>query len=261
MLIHDDCLNWTRSQPDDSVDLVFGSPPYENRRSYGIGFNLKGEKWVQWALERFVDQVRICRGLVCWVVDGPTAKFRWSATPALLMADLHRAGIKLRKPPIFHRVGIPGSGGPDWLRNDYEFIVCASKGRLPWSDNTAMGGAPKYGVGGDLSHHGRNGRVKRKFKQPKRVNPGNIVKCVVGGNKMGHQGAHKNEASFPESLCEYFIRSFCAPGATVYDPFAGSGTTGAVAARFGRDFIGTEIRKEQIALATERLALVQHSAA
>jgi hypothetical protein len=40
------------------------------------------------------------------------------------MAALHEAGFKLRKPPIFQRVGIPGSGGPDWLRNDYEFVVC-----------------------------------------------------------------------------------------------------------------------------------------
>ena len=38
-------------------------------------------------------------------------------------ADLKRAGFNMRKPPVFHRVGIPGSGGPDWLRNDYELAA------------------------------------------------------------------------------------------------------------------------------------------
>jgi hypothetical protein len=61
------------------------------------------------------------------------------------VADLHRAGFNLRKPPIFNRVGIPGSGGPDWLRNDYEFIVCTTRtGKLPWADNTACGHPPKW---------------------------------------------------------------------------------------------------------------------
>src|SRR6478609_4781751 len=120
-VINTDCLDWMKGQPDNSVDLVFGSPPYEAARTYGIGFKLRGQEWVDWMVERIVEMVRICKGLVAMVVEGQTRKFRWSAAPALLMADLHRRGVHLRKPPAFHRVGIPGSGGPDFLRNDYEF--------------------------------------------------------------------------------------------------------------------------------------------
>ncbi|MCJ8336399.1 MAG: hypothetical protein MJH10_19550, partial [Epibacterium sp.] len=134
-----DCLDIMREMDNDSVDLVFTSPPYEDARTYGIDFNLQSQDWVDWSVERYVECCRVSRGLVAWVVEGKTRQFRWSATPALLMADLHRKGVKLRKPPVFKRVGIPGSGGPDWLRNDYEFIVCASGGKLPWSDNTACG--------------------------------------------------------------------------------------------------------------------------
>lgn len=152
MLIHGDCLEVLRKMDSDSVDLVFCSPPYEAARTYGIGFALKGQAWVDWALERYLECVRLSRGLVAWVVEGQTRKFAYSAAPVLLAADLHRAGVKLRKPPVFHRVGIPGSGGPDWLRNDYEFIVCASKGKLPWSNNTAMGHPPKWAPGGEMSH-------------------------------------------------------------------------------------------------------------
>ena len=135
-----DCLELMRAMPERSVDLVMCSPPYEAARTYGIDFKLRGRDWVDWAVVRFQECQRVCKGLVAWVIEGQTRKFRWSATPALFMADLHRAGVHLRKPPIFHRVGIPGSGGPDWLRNDYEWIVTASSpGKLPWSDNTAMG--------------------------------------------------------------------------------------------------------------------------
>jgi hypothetical protein len=289
-MIVGDCLDVMRTMPDDSVDLVFTSPPYEAARTYGIGFNLKGQDWVDWSVERYKECDRICRGLVAWVVEGQTRKFRWSATPALLMADLHRAGIKLRKPPAFHRSGIAGGGGPDWLRNDWEFIVCSSKGRLPWSNNTACGHPPKGPVGGAMSHRTasgeRVGKCASNAVEPKAVafldgempsgsklhtkrtengvrvqcyippaiaNPGNVIKCVVGGGRMGSEHAHGNEAPFPEKLAEMFVLSFCPPEGTVLDCFSGSGTTMAVAAKHGRNSIGIDIRESQAELAGRRL--------
>lgn len=184
-----DCLPSMRAMPANSVDLVFCSPPYEAARTYGIDYKLRDQDYVDWCVERFVECLRVSRGLVAWVVEGQTRQFRYSATPALLMADLHRRGVKLRKPPIFHRVGIPGSGGPDWLRNDYEFIVCASHGKLLWSDNTAMGHPPKWASGGDPSHRMTNGRRVHKlhtkadpngkrqqgYNPPEKANPGNVI--------------------------------------------------------------------------------------
>jgi hypothetical protein len=168
-LYHADCLAWMRAQPDNSVDLIFTSSPYEAARTYGVDFKLKGQAFVDWCFERYMECVRICRGLVAWVIEGQTRKFRWSATPALLMADLHRAGVKLRKPPAFARVGIPGSGGPDWLRNDYEFIICSTKGKLPWSDNTAMGHPPRWAPGGAMSNRTVDGQRKNGRDKPATV--------------------------------------------------------------------------------------------
>jgi DNA modification methylase len=163
-IIRGDCLEVMRSLPSDSVNLVFTSPPYEAARTYGIGFKLKGQDWVDWLVERTNEMARCCNGLTSLVVEGQTRNFQWSASPALLMADLHRSGLVLRKPPVFHRVGIPGSGGPDWLRNDYEFIVCATKGgKLPWSDNTAMGHPPKWAPGGEMSHRLVDGSRRDKW--------------------------------------------------------------------------------------------------
>jgi len=251
-----DTLGLMKCMPTDSVDLVFCSPPYEAARKYGeLDFKLKGQEWVDWAVERYIECCRVSRGLVAWVVEGQTKAFRWSAAPALLMADLHRAGVKLRKPPAYCRVGIFGSGGPDWWRNDYELVVCASKGRLPWSDNTATGSPPKYPPGGNPSHQTRSGRVKSKsYKPPAIANPGNLIHCHGGGGHMGSKLAHENEAPFPEKLAEAFILSFCPPGGTVLDPFSGSGTTGAVAIRHGRKFVGHEIRQSMYELTKQRLA-------
>jgi site-specific DNA-methyltransferase (adenine-specific) len=273
-----DCLEFARSLPDNAVDLTFGSPPYEAARTYGIDFKLRGQDWVDWMVERIAEFVRITNGLVAMVLEGQTRQYRWSAVPALLMADLHRRGIHLRKPPIYHRVGIPGSGGPDWLRNDWEWIICCtSGGRLPWSDNTSMGHPPKYkGIGGKLSHrtqagerlgdsHGRSGRrvggtVIRKDGTKyalEKANSGNVIHCKVGGGLIGSMLAHENEAPFPEKLAEFFVRSFCKPDGLVFDPFSGSGTTGKVAVQCGRRFIGTDIRESQIDLTTRRLQAVQ----
>lgn len=273
-----DCLEVMRGMPNDSVDLVFTSPPYEAARTYGIGFGMRGQQWVDWSIERFVECLRVCRGLVAWVVEGQTKNFDYTATPFLLVADLKRRGIKLRKPPIYQRVGIPGSGGPDWFRNDYELIVCATRnGRLPWSDNTACGQPPKWPAGGNPSHRNKNGdrcnadlsidgrkykprlqreghtRRVRTYCPPEKSNPGNVVRCHGGGGHLGSKLAHENEAPFPEQLAERFIRSFCPPGGIVFDPFCGSGTTLAVAKKWSRNYFGVDVRASQIELSQRRL--------
>ncbi len=268
-IICGDNLEVMKDWPDNCVDLIFCSPPYENARTYNIDFNLKGQEWVDWALLRFVECVRVCKGLACWVVEGKTKQFQWSATPALLMADLHRAGIKLRKPPLYKRNGIPGSGGPDWLANKYEFIVCASKGKLLWSDNTAMGHPPKWDPGGDMSNRLKNGqrtnvysrnrtrtgkREKRGYFLPKIANPGNIIDCgTCGGGHIGNKLAHENEAPFPEKLAEFFVKSFCPPDGIVADCFSGSGTTASVAEQLGRKWIAIDIRQSQCDLTRKRI--------
>jgi site-specific DNA-methyltransferase (cytosine-N4-specific) len=280
-----DCLEWFAAQEADSVDLTFGSPPYEAARlyleggeDYGIARN-PGD-WVEWMVRVYLAALRCCKGLVAFVVEGQTRDYRWSAAPALLMAELVRAGVTLRKPPVYRRVGIPGSGGPDWLRNDYELIVCATRGgRLPWSDNKAMGHEPKYRPGGDPSHRTQDGtrvndsagkkdrsnvgpqragqRAGRVYEPPALANPGNVIECKAGGGNMGDKLCHENEAPFPESLAEFFVRSFCPPGGVVCDPFAGSGTTGAMAVKWGRQFVGCDLRESQVGLSRRRIAGVQ----
>jgi hypothetical protein len=50
MLICGDALTVMNKMRPRSADLVFTSPPYEDCRTYGIGFNLKGQEWVDWCV-------------------------------------------------------------------------------------------------------------------------------------------------------------------------------------------------------------------
>ncbi len=273
IIYHGDVLKVMKKLPDDSVDMVFGSPYYDKmQRTYGIESKIKtGDDWTAWMVEVFQESLRVCTGLVAYVVGhGSNGVTNWSAAPALLMADLHRAGVCLRNPAIYRRDGIPGSGGDDWLKANYEWIICATRGgKLPWSNNTACGHKPKFPIGGALSHRTKKGprigRAPRGYKDGDLshqnhyvdvdvVNPGLIVDCgAAGGGHLGSNIAHEGEAPFPEKLVRFFAKSFCKPGGVILDPFGGSGTTAAVAIATGRRFITCDIRESQIKLIRRRI--------
>ena len=65
-----------------------------------------------------------------------------------------------------------------------------------------------------------------------------------------YKGAHF--ATYPQELIEPCIKAGCPEGGTVLDPFIGSGTTAAVAKRFGRKFVGFELNPNYLALAEKR---------
>lgn len=67
----------------------------------------------------------------------------------------------------------------------------------------------------------------------------------------GFKGAHF--AVFPEKLVEPCILAGCPAGGTVLDPFAGSGTTGVVAKKLGRKFVGAELNPEYREMAVARI--------
>lgn len=88
---------------------------------------------------------------------------------------------------------------------------------------------------------------------PVLANPGNVVTVTVGGGLMGSDLAHDNEAPFPESLVEFYVRSYAPEGGIVLDPFVGSGTVPAVCDKWGRKWLGIDVRESQVKLATKRI--------
>lgn len=103
------------------------------------------------------------------------------------------------------------------------------------------------------------------YVPPVLSNPGNflaidedlgssVLHTNVGGGQMGHALAHANEAPYPTSVPEFFIKSLTAPGDVVCDPFSGSGSTAEACVRNGRHCIGFDLRESQCGIARRRLS-------
>lgn len=297
---------------DDSVDMVFGSPPYLKARTYGINADRDCRDWIDWMLQVTAEGVRVSHGLCLWVCAGTTEDWCYQPGPEGLLYRWWEQGGRCWRCGYWLRDGIPGSGGTQGLKARIEYVLFFTKctGPLPWANNTAMGHPPQYEPGGAMSNRQRNGSRIGKDREkmdalmvaegltqrdaarrlgiklrgvssgskngdvvtidgyvpPELANPGNflfdrdfndLLKAKVGGGHLGSGLAHDNEAPYPEKVPEFFIRSYCPPGGIVLDPFSGSGTTCAVAERFGRIGVGMDLRDSQCLLGMRRCAEVQ----
>jgi len=142
---------------------------------------------------------------------------------------------------------IAGSSTKRYLQN-----IEAQKGsdRQPGKTNGKMKaalprfGGEKYGPDGSEESRTNSGKV---YVPTLRRNKRDVWAISTGGFK----GAHF--AVFPERLVEPCILAGCPEGGTVLDPFTGSGTTGVVAKRLRRNFVGVEINPEYWKMATDRI--------
>jgi hypothetical protein len=152
---------------DQSVDLVLGSPPYMDCRTYeeggddpGIARNCRA--WVEWMLGVSREAVRVSRGAVLWVIGGKTRDRNYQPGPEGLVWEWFKEGGYQQMPLYWHKVGVPGK--QSWFRKDIEYII-AIKGRpkLPWLDVLANGYPPKWGVGGEMSHRLSDGTLRNQW--------------------------------------------------------------------------------------------------
>lgn len=116
---------------------------------------------------------------------------------------------------------------------------------------------------------GPNGDVMREqsYAPPKVANPGNVIieppesgdviEARVGGGHLGHAVAHEGEAPMPVAVAERFVAWYCPPDGIVLDPFTGSGTTCHAAIKWGRRFVGCDVRESQCELTRLRMRTVR----
>ena len=71
------------------------------------------------------------------------------------------------------------------------------------------------------------------------------------------KGVENHGATFPEKLIQTILENFSQPGDVVYDPFLGTGTTAIVAKKLGRKYIGSEIGEEYFKVSKEQLKKVE----
>jgi site-specific DNA-methyltransferase (adenine-specific)/site-specific DNA-methyltransferase (cytosine-N4-specific) len=261
------CLKWMGKQPDDCVDLVFGSPPYAEKgeRYGGDSKTWPTDKWTNWMLKITAEAVRLSKGYVVLVVNGAVRDGRYLPGCEGLIYKAHRQGIVCERPCIWHKNAPPNRR--DWFGNDWEYVLAFKpEGVKPYFDWESVAQPPKYTAGGQFRQRDANGKRRRgsDYPQNKLARPRDVVRVTVGGGHMGYgkdddKLASEGEAPFPVQLAEYFVKSCCPVGGTVLDPFIGAGTSAVVAQKHDRRCIGIDVRTSQIELTRRRLKLLKQT--
>lgn len=170
--------------------------------------------------------------------------------PWMLAFALRADGWYLRQDIIWHKPNPMPESVRDRCTKAHEYIFLLSKSRQYYFDSTAMQEPAKFA--GD--NRGSRSDARRGTKM-------NSISGVTGEfrNKRSvwsvtskpFKGAHF--ATFPPALIEPCILAGSPRGGVVLDPFFGAGTTGLVAQRHGRKWIGCELNPEYAAIATARI--------
>lgn len=110
----------------------------------------------------------------------------------------------------------------------------------------------KYPFGGTPGKAYPNEKREKPYPNEWRLNPnGRNKRCVWRISPRSYKEAHF--AVYPEELCMTPIEAGCPKGGIVLDPFFGSGTTGVVAKKLNRKYIGIELNQKYIKIARQRL--------
>lgn len=252
-LHHGDCRDFI-SKYKDSVDLVVTSPPYDNLRSYdgtnnNCSFDFDTFKAVAHCLWGAVKD----GGVVVWVVGDQVINGSETGTSFKQALYFMEVGFRLHDTMIYSKDGSPF---PDKTRyrQEFEYMFVFSNGRPRYVN--IMKKRNKYG--GMLLNAGerqRDGTVKNKNVWLRRTGArGNVWKINSGyGKTTNDRYAYKHPAMFPEELAYRHIGSWSKKGDVVMDPFMGAGTTGKMAVRLNRGFVGMEINEEYFNIAKERI--------
>ena len=99
------------------------------------------------------------------------------------------------------------------------------------------------------------------YEQMKQMNGGKQMKDVWEGSltKPSEKWAGRHPTQKPEYLLERIILASTKKGDVVLDPFCGSGTTGVVSGKYGRQFIGIDNNEEYLDIAKRRLDQIQEA--
>lgn len=250
LLFNEQNLETMAKMPDCFVDLTVTSPPYDGLRSYN-GYSFPFEE-----ITKELFRITKNGGVVVWVVGDATIKGSETGTSFRQALYFKEVGFKLFDTMIYAKPprGAVGNNKTYWQTFEYMFIL--SKGN-PKTINLINDRKNKE------SREGDNGT--------KRLENGDLIKIKRGGyseygrrTNIWEYGIGKGQSTkdniafdhpaiFPEQLANDHILSWSNEGDLVYDPFAGSGTTGKMAIINKRKCIMSEISSEYCEIIKKRL--------
>ena len=248
-IYNEDCIETMKKMPDNFVDLIITSPPYDNLRTYdGFEFDFK-------SIAKETYRVIKDGGVIVWIVADETKNFCESLTSfkqAIFFVD--ECGFNLLDTMIWEKPNY-APGYPKLRRydNNFEYMFIFTKGKPKTynliKDKPKKQSSLKRGQY-ETSYIKQDGTRTRKLIDNsnqfcKRTNIWNIPNGNVRG--LNHP------AVFPEQLVNDHIISWSNENDLIYDPFMGSGTTAKMAIVNNRNYIGSEISKKYCDIIYSRL--------
>jgi len=244
------CIDYMATMPNDCVDLVVTSPPYDNLRDYK-GYSFEFEHIAN-GLYKVIKE----GGVLVWVVGDKINGGR-SLTSFRQGLYFQEIGFNMHDIMIYQKKNTPFMRSNAYT-NAFEFMFILSKGK-PKTFNPLKEKTVRNGFEMVVFNKGADGVNKKNLKELKtEKTKTNIWKYAVGlGGTTSDRIAFKHPATFPEKLAHDHILSWTNENDLVFDPMCGSGTTCKMALLSKRRYIGVDISEEYIHIAQSRLIKAQ----
>lgn len=241
------CLTFMKELPDNYVDFVITSPPYDNIRNYN-GFQFDFEN-----IARELYRIMKKGGVVIWVVADATINGSETGTSFKQALFFKEIGFNLHDTMIYYKNNpMPQTGNR--YHQHFEYMFAFSKG-APKTFNPIMETTKYQGIA-NMKNRGQSGElVYSKTMRTNEKKVGNVFCYSIGGGiSTKDKIAYQHPAIFPEKLVADQINTWTNEDDIVFDPFMGSGTTAKVAYILNRRWMGTEISEEYVKIAEKRLS-------
>jgi modification methylase len=245
-ILHGDCIEILRSLPENSVDLVFADPPY----------NLQLRNDLYRPNMTKVDAVNDGWDKFNGFAEYDAFTRKWLSASQRVLKETGTIWVI----GSYHNIYRVGSIMQDlgfWILND---LVWIKKNPMPnfrgvrfTNAHETMIWAQKKKGAKYTFHH----KSMKALNDDLQMRSDWSIPVVTGRQRLKANGAKAHSTQKPEALLYRVMMASSNPGDVVLDPFFGSGTTGAVAKKLGRNWIGIEQDRRYIRLAQKRIDAVQ----
>jgi len=245
-ILRGDCIEILKSLPENSVDLIFADPPY----------NLQLRNDLYRPNMTKVDAVNDGWDKFEGFAEYDTFTREWLSESQCVLKETGTIWV-IGSYHNIYRVGAIMQDLGFWLLNDIVWIknnpMPNFRGvRFTNAHETMIWAQKKKGAKYTFNHQSMkalNDDLQRRSDW--------YLPLVTGKQRIKSNGTKAHSTQKPEALLYRILMASSNPGDVVLDPFFGSGTTGAVAKKLGRNWIGIERDKKYIKVAQKRIDTVQ----
>ncbi|GAA3890265.1 site-specific DNA-methyltransferase [Sphingomonas limnosediminicola] len=243
-ILQGDCITEMARLPDKCVDMIFADPPY-NLQLGGDLFRPEGGR-----VDAVDDEWDKFDSLAAY--DGFTRD--WLEQARRILKDDGTIWV-IGSYHNIYRVGALLQDAEFWILND---IVWRKSNPMPNFRGTRFTNAHETLLWCSKSEKARytfNYRAMKALNDDLQMRSDWLMPICSGGERVkGDDGSKAHPTQKPEALLYRILLACTKPGNLVLDPFFGTGTTGAVARRLGRRWIGIEREDAYVKVARDRIA-------